>query len=209
MEKERFQQILADQAEVLAQIRESAHHLHDSVNQRYAVYHPYGYHLDMVADAVKRFGSDVCVREEDVLPVLFGAYYHDSIEDARVTYNDVKKMALQYMNDEQATMATEIVYALTNEKGRSRAERANDKYYQGIRKTPYAPFVKMADRLANITYSCGHNDALNARMRDVYRKELSHFLAAIASEKAASDVRFAVPRTMIDALQRILEQPQK
>lgn len=206
MELERFQQIIFSLAGALDQIRESAHQLHDGVNQRYAVYHPYGYHLDMVVDAVKRYGSVVCERADDVLPVLFGAYYHDSIEDARVTYNDVKKLALQYMNDEQATLATEIVYALTNEKGRTRAERANDKYYQGIRETPYAPLVKLADRLANVTYSCAHNDALNARMRDVYRRELPHFLSAISSEKAASDLRYGLPQEMISAVMQMLNQ---
>lgn len=208
MKREEFQKVVAGHADALTRIREAAHNLHDSVNQRYAVYHPYGYHLDMVVDAVRRYGAEALEKEEDVLPVLFGAYYHDSIEDARVTYNDVKKMASQYMSEEQATTATEIVYALTNEKGRSRAERANDKYYQGIRETPYAPLVKLADRLANITYSCGHNDALNARMRDVYRRELPHFLAAIASERAASDIRFGLPSAMMDKLQQVLEQPQ-
>ena len=208
MEKERFQEVIADYGDVLAQIRGAAHNLHDSVNQRYAVCHPYGYHLDMVADAVKRYGCEVCAREEDVLPVLFGAYFHDSIEDARVTYNDVKKMASQYMTEEQAVMATEIVYALTNEKGRTRAERANEKYYQGIRETPFAPLVKLADRLANIDYSCGHNDVLNARMSDVYSRELPHFLSSITSEKAVSDVRFRLPRTMIDRIQQVLAQPR-
>lgn len=205
MEQERFQQIISGQADALAQIRESAHQLHDGVNQRYAVYHPYGYHLDMVADAVKRYGNVICERADDVLPVLFAAYYHDSIEDARVTYNDVKKVALQYMNEEQATLATEIVYALTNEKGRTRAERANDKYYQGIRVTPYAPLVKLADRFANVTYSCAHNDALNARMRNVYRRELSHFLSAISSEMAATDLRYELPQAMVDAVMQMLK----
>jgi len=67
------------------------------------------------------------------VPLFFGGYYHDSIEDARLTYNDVMKVARNMMTEEQALMATEIVYALTNEKGRTRAERAGEKYYQGIR----------------------------------------------------------------------------
>ena len=76
-----------------------------------------------------------------------------------MTYNDVKKVAGSMLTEEQALMATEIVYALTNDKGRSRAERAGEKYYQGIRETPYAPFVKLCDRLANITYSCAGEGA--------------------------------------------------
>ena len=79
--------------------------------------------------------------------MFFGAYYHDSIEDARLTYNDVIRIAKRWMDDEQALIATEIVYALTNDKGRTRAERAGEKYYQGIRETAFAPFVKLSDRL--------------------------------------------------------------
>ena len=70
------------------------------------------------------------------------------------TYNDVRKRARSLGLDEaQAFMAAEIVYALTNEKGRTRAERAGVKYYEGIRAVPYAPMVKLADRMANIRFS--------------------------------------------------------
>ncbi len=52
----------------------------------------------MVADSVYKYGYLVCVNEADVLPLFFGAYYHDSIEDARLTYNDAKKIATGLMN---------------------------------------------------------------------------------------------------------------
>ena len=205
MEQKDFQQCIERNAAVMAQIRESAHQLHDSVNQCYAVVHPYGYHLDMVANGVHQYGAEVCVKKEDVLPLFFGAYYHDSIEDARLTYNDVKKIAQQYMNEKQAYMATEIVYALTNDKGRTRAERAGEKYYQGIRETPYAPLVKLADRLANVTYSCDHSDSLNARMKGIYREELPHFLSAIAPENPPADARLVLPQAMVDALRALVK----
>jgi hypothetical protein len=129
---------------------------------------------------------------------MFGAYYHDSIEDARLTYNDVMKVAKKLMSDEQALMATEIVYALTNDKGRNRAERAGEKYYAGIRATPYAPFMKLCDRVANITYSCAGKDADNLRMKEVYKKEVPHFLASINPH--SSDMRFAVPAEVVEQL---------
>lgn len=171
---------------MIEDIRNSAHTLHASVNQTYDKVHPYGFHLDMVADGVYKYGHQVCVAEENVLPLFFGAYYHDSIEDARLTYNDVIKAARQYMSDEQAFVAAEIVYALTNDKGRTRAERAGEKYYQGIRETPYAPFVKLADRLANITYSFTHTNEANVHMKEVYRRELPHFLKSITATTNAS-----------------------
>ena len=152
----------------------------------------------MVADSVFKYGHLVCQQEADVLPLFYGAFYHDSIEDARMSYNDVKKGAVSLMDEEQAYMAVEMVYALTNEKGRTRAERSNDRYYAGIRETPYAPFLKLADRLANITYSCEHAKGDNGHMRKIYQMELPHFLDSITT--ISKDPRFTLPHVMVDAI---------
>lgn len=204
MKKEDFLNLYSKYTEEIEQIKAAAHALHASVNQHYDKIHPYGYHLDMVADAALRFGHLVCESEADILPLFFGAYFHDSIEDARQTYNDVLLTARQYMIEEQAKMATEIVYALTNDKGRDRAERAGERYYQGIRETPYAPFVKMADRLANFTYSFTHSHEGNEHMKGVYAKELPHFLRSIDTH--SNDPRFQVPKDMIDAVMILIEK---
>ena len=202
MDRQQFEQWLKSHEEMLGEIRQSAHELHEHVNQTYDRSHPYGFHLDMVVDSVYKYGHEVCAAEQDLLPLFFGAYYHDSIEDARLTYNDVTRKAQQWMNKEQATIAAEIVYALTNDKGRNRAERAGEHYYQGIRETPYAPFVKMADRLANTTYSFTHSNSSNLHMREVYKQEFPHFLAAITSD--VDDIRFSLPHDMIAAIQKFL-----
>lgn len=68
-------------------------------------------------------------------------------------------------------MIAELAYACTNEKGRTRQERANDKYYEGIRNTKYATFVKLCDRIANVEYSLSTKN----RMFDMYKKEQKHF----------------------------------
>lgn len=211
MTKDNFKAILDKYADEIVQIRYSAHSLHASVNQNYDQVHPYGYHLDMVAKLVQRYGYYVCSDEADVLPLLFGAYYHDAIEDARRTYNDVLRTARQFMDEEQALLAAEIVYALTNDKGRTRAERAGERYYQGIRSTPYAPLVKLADRLANATYSFRHlnekNDfaGLNAQMKEVYRREMPHFLKAITVSDT-DDLRYQLPPEMIKAAEALIEE---
>ncbi|MDD6507497.1 MAG: hypothetical protein PUF39_09000, partial [Prevotellaceae bacterium] len=95
------------------------------------------------------------------------------------------------------------VYALTNEKGRTRAERANDKYYQGIRDTAYAPFLKLADRRANITYSCSHSYEANSHMKAVYQSEWPHFINSISSDKA--DARYSLPQEMIQEIEEIIK----
>lgn len=198
MTKETFEQWLKDHKKELEEIRKAAHELHASVNQTYDGDKPYGVHLDMVAASVFEYGYLVCDDERDLLPLFFGAYFHDSIEDARLTYNDVKRIASRWMDEKRVPMAAEIVFALTNDKGRTRAERAGERYYQGIRETPYAPFVKLADRRANFTYSCRGEGAANEHMRKVYLQELPHFLEAIDAH--SSDLRLSLPEVMVKQL---------
>lgn len=202
MEQKTFEKYVEKYAELIEKIRQSAHELHQSVNQTYGDSLPYGYHLDMVVRGIREFGHLVCAREEDVVPLFFGGYYHDSIEDARLSYNDVVKVARNFMTEEQTFLAVEIVYALTNDKGRNRAERAGEKYYQGIRTTPYAPFVKLCDRLANITFSCSGTDANNIHMKEVYKNEVPHFLSAITPH--SDDPRLVVPHEIVMRLAECL-----
>jgi len=202
MTKEMFEAYLVQSAERIEGIRQSAYELHRSVNQTYGDGLPYGYHLDMVVDAVREFGYLVCADEDDIIPMLFGGYFHDSIEDARQTYNDVMNRARMMMTEQQALMATEIVYALTNDKGRTRAERAGERYYEGIRKTPYAPFLKLCDRLANVTYSCSTGDKDNQRMKRVYQDEMEHFLKSINPH--SNDPRLCVPEATVMRLAECL-----
>lgn len=193
---------LEELSPIISEIRNDAHALHASVNQAYDRIRPYGFHLDMVVNWVRKYIGEVCEDEQDVLPIYFAAFYHDSIEDARLTYNDVMKIAEALMEKEQAFLATEIVYALTNEKGRNRAERANEKYYEGIRAIPYASFVKLADRLANTAYAFSKGTADSLRMSKVYREELPGFLEAIKVE--TQDIRFRLPEAMVEDLWNVI-----
>ena len=199
-----LQHKLDELAPVISEIRNDAHALHAGVNHAYDRIRPYGFHLDMVVNWVRKYIEEICQNEQDLLPVFFAAFYHDSIEDARLTYNDVMKIAGQLMDEEQAFLATEIVYALTNEKGRNRAERANEKYYAGIRETPYAPFVKLADRLANTSYAFSKGTADSLRMSKVYREELPGFLEALKVE--SEDIRFSLPEAMVEDLWNVIPQ---
>ena len=199
-----LQQKLDELAPIINEIRYDAHALHASVNHAYDRIRPYGFHLDMVVNWVRKYIEEVCVSEQDILPIYFAAFYHDSIEDARLSYNDVMKIAQELMDEEQAYLAAEIVYALTNEKGRNRAERANEKYFGGIREIPYAPFVKLADRLANTSYAFSKGTADSLRMSKVYREELPGFLEALKLE--GTDVRFSLPEAMVEDLWEVIPQ---
>ena len=60
-------------------------------------------------------------------------------------------------------------------KGKNRKERANDKYYEGIRNTDGAIFVKLCDRIANVQYS----KMTKSRMFEMYKKENMEFLKGL------------------------------
>ena len=70
MSKEEFQKYQEKYAAQLETIRQSAHDLHQSVNQTYGDDLPYGFHLDMVVEGISGFGHLVCACEEDYAPFV-------------------------------------------------------------------------------------------------------------------------------------------
>lgn len=202
MKKDVFEVFIKANAPVVEEIRHTAWNLHESVGQTYNKTLPYGHHLSMVADAAVKYGYEVINDEADIIPVVFAAYFHDSIEDARLTYNDVVSIAERFMTKEHAFTAAEIVYALTNDKGRTRSERAGEHYYAGIRETPYAPFVKLCDRLANMSFSFHSAGDHSSNMLKVYASEWPHFIEAITVSN--NDVRYSLPEDMVNEILKLL-----
>jgi (p)ppGpp synthase/HD superfamily hydrolase len=145
---------------------------HKNTNHWYDQYLPYEFHLRMVVQAANDYlhlyeancegDVDSCI--EDILLACWG---HDLIEDTRTSYNDVEKVL--------GRVTANIVYAVTNEKGKNRKERANKKYYDGIRKTEGAVFVKLCDRIANVQYS----KMTKSSMFDKYKQENNHFITEL------------------------------
>jgi (p)ppGpp synthase/HD superfamily hydrolase len=146
---------------MLEKIKNFAITTHESVNHLYGV-HPYAFHLTMVVEAAHEFIHHI--PEQDREMVLSACWLHDTIEDCRLTYNDIVELA--------GIPIAEIVYALSNEKGKTRKERANDKYYKGIRETPYARYVKLCDRIANVK----HSQDEKSPMFFMYQKENKNFV---------------------------------
>lgn len=130
---------------------------------------PYDTHLQMVFDTAKKFIHLIPENEQE--NVLSACWVHDVIEDCRQTYNDVKAKT--------NTTIAELAYALTNEKGKTRKERANDKYYEGIKQIPFAVFIKVCDRVANFEYS----KQQGSRMSEMYEKEMDVFVAKLYDAK--------------------------
>jgi (p)ppGpp synthase/HD superfamily hydrolase len=143
---------------------------HSSTNHMYDTYLPYEFHLRMVANVAKEFLHlipDGPILKPSHETILLAAWGHDLIEDTRTSYNDVKELLGKEVAD--------IIYALTNEKGKNRKERANDKYYEGIRNTKGAVFVKLCDRIANVQYS----KMTKSRMFEMYKKENDDFMVRL------------------------------
>jgi (p)ppGpp synthase/HD superfamily hydrolase len=158
---------------------------HTNTNHYYDKYLPYRFHLEMVDTVAEQFehlldatmdyftGEKIysfdyhtkCSLREACRIATYG---HDLIEDTRTSYNDIKSILGQE--------AAEIIYALTNEKGKTRSERANDRYYEGIRNTPGATFVKLCDRIANVQYS----KMTKSRMFEQYKDENENFMSQLS-----------------------------
>lgn len=159
-------QLLSERAQEYA-----AYH-HGRVNQLYDDYLPYTFHLNLAAKTASDFRGLVDVLEFDT--VLASVYLHDILEDCHgLSYNNLKQ--------EFGVEVAEIVYAVTNLKGRTRAERASPEYYEGIKAVPNAVFVKLADRIANATY--GRYIAVTYRLFRMYQKEQAKFEKSLAGEQ--------------------------
>lgn len=146
---------------------------HVNTNHMYDNYLPYKFHLQMVATAGEQFFNIITVnsikyelpkRLEIVEAVTLALWGHDLIEDTRTSYNDVEKVL--------GKKAADLIYACTNEKGKTRAERANNKYYQGITHEEFATFIKLCDRIGNVQFS----KLTKSSMFNMYKNENPKFL---------------------------------
>lgn len=161
---------------------------HRETNHLYDKYLPYELHLRMSANVADRYKSlldnekdyytgykfgeegffdDVMTLRRACLIAIWG---HDLLEDTRCSFGEIK--------NELGPEAADIIYAVTNEKGRNREEKANSKYYEGIRNTKGADFVKLCDRIANVEYS----KMTRSRMLETYRKENERFLIEMGGQ---------------------------
>lgn len=146
---------------------------HRGTNHKYDKIIPYEYHLTMVAKEVVRhlkigegkaslLGLSPIIGSEILIDAAYG---HDLIEDCRCTFNDIRESGAM-------VEVAEIVYALTDDKGRNRAERGNEEHYKKLVKIPGAAFVKFCDRIANVRYS----KFAESSMYTKYKKEHVDFI---------------------------------
>lgn len=153
---------------IIERAKQYAISCHKDVNQKYAN-RDYDFHLKMVAKFAESY--QYLIPENLRQDFIAAAWTHDVIEDARQTYNDVKNATNKNV--------AELTYALTNEKGKNRKERASKKYYQDMRLVEGALLLKICDRLANVTYS----KMFGSRMYKAYENENADFILNVFDVK--------------------------
>lgn len=164
-------------------IKQKIFEIHDvECNQKYGDGLPYSFHLKAV-HAQNKF-KPLFSRPIMETPCFSGnatildvaLWGHDLIEDARFTYSDLKKFLIEdikqyrahdFDGEVVAEKVADIIYAVTDEKGKTRAERKNDKYYEELSKNRTAVYVKLCDIAANTLYS----KLTDSSMYEKYKKE--------------------------------------
>lgn len=132
---------------------------HREVNHHYNALYPYAFHLQMTVDVANTFIH--LIPEEDREDVIGGCWTHDITEDARETYNNVLTATNKVI--------AEYAYRCENFKGRTRKERANKRYYAEISEYKHCTFVKLCDRIANVTFSINEKSSMINMYRDEYK----------------------------------------
>lgn len=136
---------------------------HRNANHYYQLNPIHVHYVEHLADAVDVFHEfKHLIPKSEQNYVEAGLWFHDAPEDARLTFNDVKKLS----NESVAWLA----HALTTHKGYNRATRAPKEYYDEIKKVPHGVFAKLCDRIANVR--CG---IISGKGVDMYKKELAKF----------------------------------
>ena len=153
---------------IIEKARLYAANCHRNVNHLYDG-KPYEFHLEMVANFAAKY--QYLLPEENRADFIAAAWTHDVIEDTRQTYNDVKTATNEAV--------AELTYALTNEKGKNRKQRASKKYYEDMRPIEGALLLKICDRLANVS----HSKSTSSRMYKVYQNENLDFILNVFDER--------------------------
>lgn len=152
-------------------------------NQKYGDYLPYSFYLKcveqqgnkflhlidfkIIQNRENQFSQGVSLAEITSLALTA----HEAIEDFRMTYNDVKDIASGLGNVVAGVMVADIVYCVTDEKGKNRSERKNDNYYKELSENKLAVFVKLADLAANTLFS----KLTGSSMYEKYKSEFPKF----------------------------------
>lgn len=179
---------------------------HDNfVNQKYEdregyVQLPYSFHLIATENIAIKYAQLVFNEEKlnsvvsdtkgiiwSDSPTSYSTYIkcvaiaHDCLEDARMTFGDLKKLLRKHFggNGYFCDAVAMSCYRLMDEKGVCREGRKNKKYYDELLTDEVAMYIKLCDRLANVMYG----KLMGGDMIDKYRKENHKFISQLYLSK--------------------------
>ncbi len=169
----------------MEKLRQFIYSQHDVVcNQKYGDNLPYSFHLKSVEAQGEKFmylitqesvnnPENFRSRPSTITEIVrLALSFHDSIEDSRLTYNDINEIVNEYLcNTIASEQVANIVYCVTDEKGKNRKDRKNSKYYSELKENKYAVFVKLSDIAANTIYS----KLIGSSMYKKYKNEFEGF----------------------------------
>lgn len=126
---------------------------------------PYYIHLEKVEGELLHRGyiDDYAMRA--------AAWCHDLLEDTPISYNELR--------DRVSEEVAELVYCVTDEKGRTRSERHNQVYWNTLKSNKKAINLKLADRLANVKKSIAEGSTMLRKYQDEYKnfeEEIIHLV---------------------------------
>lgn len=122
---------------------------------------PYSFHLMDVMEIAQDLAEIYLPEKVEILTA--SAALHDVLEETDTNF-------VQLVNIFGLEVA-EIVYAVTDELGRNRAER-KAKTYPKIKANRFAVLVKLADRISNVRHAMNQNESILA----MYRAEHQQFV---------------------------------
>lgn len=153
----------------LLQAKAFFYHLHDiECNQKYANTLPYSFHLSMVQQQAELFKHLMPKDNPYFENVHIGIYGHDAIEDARMSYGEIKDL---FGED-----VAEIIYLCTENRGRTRADRKPNSWYEELKQNDLAVFVKLCDITANIKFSFLSNSSMFKKYKQEYSEKTKPLL---------------------------------
>jgi (p)ppGpp synthase/HD superfamily hydrolase len=150
-------------------LREVARRQYNDANCKYGD-NEYIYHIDMVANAIKKY-QDVFINQNDYNNTYMASLFHDSMEDAKQTYNNILAVSNKDVAD--------IVLRVTDVP----AENRLMKHLLTMGKTVEdhrAIILKMADIWSNATFSRTSGSSMYAKYVEEYRYRKPIFEKALA-----------------------------
>ncbi len=160
-------------------------------NQKYDITLPYSFHLKRVVEETynhaRLCGIDIKLILKIYVPAAAG---HDLIEDARLTWNEVKAILGKEVAD--------IIFCCTDCRGKTREDRHSKEFFDELLTNDIAVFVKLCDTIANVKMGL----LMNSTMIKRYKNEFSHLKSLLYVKDAKSSN--VIRNTVIDRLEILL-----